>query len=206
MNAEVQIQSREVELASLSQLIPHPKNMHEHSDEQIARLCKLIEYQGFRNPVIVQRGTNLIVAGHGRCLAAKELGMEKVPVLYQEFQDEAQLYAYIVSDNAIGKDTWATLDFSKINADIVDLGPELDIEMLGIKDFHIDPADAELPDLGDGSDPDIQQVSFTLSNEQKDFLDQAMDKAKQHLDCSDEINQNKNGNVLAAIVKHYVNS
>lgn len=193
-------------MVSVDALIPHPKNMHNHPPEQIERLCKLIEYQGFRTPLTVQKGTNLIVTGHGRLMAAKKLGMEKVPVTYQEFDDEAQLYAHIVADNAIGKDTWATLDLSQINLDIQDLGPELDIDMLGLKDFHIEPMDAELPDLGDGSDPDIQQVTFTISNEQKDFLDQAMDKAKKELDCSDEINQNQNGNILGAIMRHYVNS
>jgi ParB-like chromosome segregation protein Spo0J len=202
----VQIKSESIELVSVDALIPHPKNMHNHPPEQIERLCKLIEYQGFRTPLTVQKGTNLIVTGHGRLMAAKKLGMEKVPVTYQEFDDEAQLYAHIVADNAIGKDTWATLDLSQINLDIQDLGPELDIDMLGLKDFHIEPMDAELPDLGDGSDPDIQQVTFTISNEQKDFLDQAMDKAKKELDCSDEINQNQNGNILGAIMRHYVNS
>ncbi len=68
----------------------------------------------------------------------------------------------------------------------------------------INPSEVDLPNLGDGSDPDIQQVTFTLSNEQKDILDEAMDKAKKEEDCTDEINQNKNGNILAAILRAYV--
>ena len=143
-------------MVSVDALIPHPKNMHNHPPEQIERLCKLIEYQGFRTPLTVQRGTNLIVTGHGRLMAAKKLGMEKVPVTYQEFDDEAQLYAHIVADNAIGKDTWATLDLSQINLDIQDLGPELDIDMLGLKDFTIEPLDRLEPQSDEDAVPEVE--------------------------------------------------
>lgn len=198
------MENLEVKYVGIDSLLPHPKNMHSHSPEQIERLSKIIEYQSFRTPITVQNGTNLVVCGHGRLLAAKNLGYTKVPVIYQEFKSEEQLYAHMVADNAIGKDSWAKLDLSQINKDIVDLGPDLDIDLLGLKDFVIEPLDAVLPDLGDGSDPDIQQVTFTLSNEQKDFLDEAMEKAKSELNCSDEINQNQNGNILGAIMRHYV--
>lgn len=154
----MQIKSESIELVSVDALIPHPKNMHNHPPEQIERLCKLIEYQGFRTPLTVQRGTNLIVTGHGRLMAAKKLGMEKVPVTYQEFDDEAQIYAHIVADNAIGKDTWATLDLSQINLDIQDLGPELDIDMLGLKSFKVDPID----NLDLNQEPKLDEIKTTM--------------------------------------------
>jgi DNA modification methylase len=133
----IKIQSKEIQEVSVNSLAPHPKNMNKHSDEQIERLCKIIEYQGFRNPLIVQKGTNLVVAGHGRIMAAKKLGIEKVPVMYQEFESEEQLYAAIVSDNSIA--SWAELDLSMVNAELENLGPDLDIDLLGIKDFVIEP-------------------------------------------------------------------
>ena len=200
----MEIRSKEIEMVSINTPVPYEKNMHIHTDEQIDRLVKLIEYQGFRNPLVLQKGTNRIAAGHGRLEAAKKMGMKDVPVIYQEFESEEQFYAYVVSDNAIGKNDWAKLDYAKINVDLMDLGPDLDIDLLGLKDFSIEPMDAEFPDLGDGSDPDIQQVTFTISNEQRDFLDQAMSKARKELDCTDEINKNSNGNTLGAIAKHYV--
>lgn len=125
-----EIKSTSIDMVSVNELIPHPKNMHEHPSEQIDRLCKIIEYQGFRTPLTVQKGTNLIVTGHGRLMAAKQLGMSEVPVSYQEFDSEEMLYAHVVADNAIGKDTWASLDLSKINVD-----------MLGLKDFVVEPMD-----------------------------------------------------------------
>lgn len=137
-----EIKSVDITMVSVSELVPHPKNMHDHPAEQIDRLCKIIEYQGFRTPLTVQKGTNLIVTGHGRLMAAKQLGMADVPVSYQEFDSDEQIYAHIVADNAIGKDTWATLDLSQINTDIIEFGPELDIDMLGLKDFTIEPLDS----------------------------------------------------------------
>lgn len=151
----MEIKAKEIEIVPIASLVPHPKNMHSHSDEQIDRLVKLIEYQGMRNPVIVQKGTNQIVAGHGRVLALKKMGEEKCPVIYQEFDSDAQLYAYIVSDNAIGKDTWATLDLSQINTEMLDLGPDFDIDLLGIKDFVIEPIEKFEPQGDEDAVPEV---------------------------------------------------
>ena len=150
-----------VEYVNIDALVPHPKNCHNHSDDQIDRLCDIIKYQSFRNPVTVQKGTNLIVCGHGRTMAAKKLGMDKVPVIYQEFESEAQLYAHLVADNAIGKDSWASLDLSKINMDILDLGPDLDIEMLGLKDFEVEPLDRLDPQTDEDAVPEVKEEAVT---------------------------------------------
>lgn len=143
------IKSNEIEMVSIDTPVPYEKNMHVHTDEQIERLIKLIEYQGFRNPLILQKGTNRIAAGHGRLEAARKMGMKEVPVIYQEFESEEQFYAYVVSDNAIGKDSWAKLDLAKINNDFIDFGPELDVEMLGLKNFEIVMPDFEPGTLED---------------------------------------------------------
>ena len=147
-----------VDFVNTNSLIPHPKNMHEHSSDQIDRLCKIIEYQGFRTPLTVQKGTDLIVCGHGRLLAAKQLGMKEVPVIYQEFESEAQLYAHIVADNAIGKDTWATLDLAKINLEIKEL--DLDTELLGLKDFEVEIEQLE-PQLDEDEVPEVPKEPVT---------------------------------------------
>jgi ParB-like chromosome segregation protein Spo0J len=155
---EIKIQSENIELVETSELVRHPKNMHQHSEDQIERLSKLIDYQGWRVPLIVEKGTNYIVAGNGRHMVAEKKGIKKVPVIYQEFESEAQLYAFIVSDNAIGKDTWATLDLSQINLDIQDLGPELDIDMLGLKSFKVDPID----NLDLNQEPRVDEIKTTM--------------------------------------------
>ena len=168
----MQIKSDQIELVSVGSLINHPKNNNKHSKEQIDRLAKLIEYQGFRNPLVVQKGTNLIVAGHGRLEAAKKLGMKQVPVTYQEFDSEAQLYAYLTSDNAIA--SWAELDLSMVNSEILDMGPDLDIDMLGIKDFTIEPFEKfEMEDelRDDMNKKFILEITFPNDMEMMDIHD-----------------------------------
>lgn len=197
----MEIRSKEIQLVDTSRLVLNPKNNNKHPPEQIERLAKLIQFQGFRNPVVVSNRTGFVVAGHGRIEAAKKIGMNLVPVMYQDFENEAQEYAYLTSDNAIA--SWAELDLSAVNTEMLDLGPDFDVDLLGIKDFVIEPMDGVLPNLS-GEDPDCQQVTFVLSNEQKDLLDEAIAKAKKEEDCTDELNQNSNGNALAAILKRYV--
>lgn len=157
----IEIKSEEITLVELSKLVPYEKNMHIHTPEQIDRLCDLIRYQGFRDPLIVQRGTNRVAAGHGRMEAAKKLGLKQVPVVYQEFESEEQFYAFVVSHNAIGKDEWAKLDLVKINVDFLDLGPDLDIDMLGLKDFVIEPLDKLDPQCDEDEVPEVKHDSVT---------------------------------------------
>ncbi len=128
-----------VKMVPLDELSPHPKNPNQHTKEQIERLAKIIEYQGFRNPVKVSTASGYITAGHGRLEAAKLLGMKEVPVDYQHYEDEAQEYADLVADNAIAE--WSSLDLSSINTDIGDLGPDFDVEFLGLMNFEVVAAD-----------------------------------------------------------------
>lgn len=67
--------------------------------------------------------------------------MKAVPVVYQGFDSEEAEYAFIQADNAIA--LWAELDLSGINEDIGELGPDFDIDLLGIKNFEIDVADKD---------------------------------------------------------------
>lgn len=125
------------ELVPIHKIQEHPKNPHKHSPEQIERLAKLIDFQGIRHPIIISKRSGFVIAGHGRLMALKKLNVEKVPVDYQDFKNEAQEYSFIVSDNAIGKDEWAILDLGDINQAILDHNIDLDIDMLGIKSFNL---------------------------------------------------------------------
>lgn len=128
----------DVKWVSINELKPHPDNPNTHSDEQIQTLANILKYQGFRSPLVVSNRSGYITVGHGRLEAAKLNKWTKVPVSYQDYDDYDQEYSHIVSDNAIAD--WAHLDLAKINAELEKLGP-MDIELLGIKDFEIEPLD-----------------------------------------------------------------
>lgn len=141
--SEIKIRADDIVTVAVSDIKPNPKNMNQHPADQIDRLCKIIEYQGFRTPLIISKQSGFLVAGHGRLEAAKKLKLSHLPVIYQDFVDQDQEYAAMVSDNSIA--SWAELDFSAINAELDKLGP-FDIDLLGIKNFKIDCAG--LPDVG----------------------------------------------------------
>ncbi len=129
------------ELIDPKSLKQHPKNRNKHSKEQIDRLCKILEYQGWRYPIKVSKRSGLITSGHGRLMAALKMGLTEVPVCYQDYDSDEQEYADLQADNAIA--SWSELDLSGINLDIQDLGPDFDIDLLGIKNFTIDVAEKE---------------------------------------------------------------
>lgn len=124
------------ELVAISDVKAHPKNANRHPEEQIERLSKILQYQGFRYPVKVSRQSGYITSGHGRVLAAQLNGWDKVPVSYQDYESPEQELADLHADNAIA--SWAELDLSKINLQIPDLDPSFSLDMFGIQDFTLD--------------------------------------------------------------------
>lgn len=133
------IKSNEIKLVNINDIQPNNKNRNYHSEEQIDRLVEIIKYQGFRSPLIISNRSGILVSGHGRLLAARKLGLAKLPVIYQDFDSEEQEYAAGISDNSIT--SWSQLDLSGINFDITDLGPDFDLDLLGIRNFHVDVND-----------------------------------------------------------------
>lgn len=132
----MEIKSKLIEILKIEEIKPSPKNRNKHSKEQIERLAKIIQYQGFRIPLVISNRSGFLVAGNGRLEAAKLLGFKELPVTFQDFENEDQEYAAQVSDNAIA--IWAELDFSGINLDLQNLGPDFDLDLLGLKDFSLD--------------------------------------------------------------------
>lgn len=137
--SEIVVRSEKIVMVPLSEIKLNPKNRNKHPKEQIDQLINIIKYQGFRRPVTISNRTGNLSCGEGRYLAAKKLKMEKIPAIYQDYDSEEQEYADGIADNAIDK--WADLDLSSINNDFTDMGPDFDIDLLGIKGFEIDVAD-----------------------------------------------------------------
>lgn len=124
---------------NIKDLKPHPKNRNKHPKDQIERLAEILKYQGWRYPIKVSKLSGFITSGHGRLMAAKLLKETHVPVVYQEYVDETQEYADLTADNSVA--SWSELELGMVNLDIIDLGPDFDVDLLGIKDFTIEVAD-----------------------------------------------------------------
>jgi hypothetical protein len=88
-------------MVPIGDLKPHPQNPNTHSETQIATLADLITSIGWRFPIVVSNRSGYIIAGHARLAAAFRLGLEKVPVDYQDFATEADEITQLLADNKI---------------------------------------------------------------------------------------------------------
>lgn len=81
-------------------LIPYARNSRTHTDEQIAQIAASIKEFGFTNPILIG-ADDVIIAGHGRLLAAQKLGLKEVPVIRLPHLTETQRRALVIADNKI---------------------------------------------------------------------------------------------------------
>ena len=90
-----------IEYRSIDLLIPYARNAKQHSDAQVAQIAASIREFGWGAPILID-GQNNVIAGHGRLLAARKLGMSEVPVVPMDHLTDTQRRALILADNKIG--------------------------------------------------------------------------------------------------------
>lgn len=111
--------------ATVDSLIPYARNSRTHSDEQVAQIAASIREFGFTNPVLVD-GEGGIIAGHGRVMAARKLGMTEVPVIELAHLTDTQRRAYVIADNKLAlnagwDDEMLRVEFDGLKANGFDL-------------------------------------------------------------------------------------
>lgn len=119
----------------VSKLIPYASNSRTHSDAQVAQIAGSIKEFGFTNPVLID-GDNGIIAGHGRVLAARLLGMETVPTIELTGLTKTQIKAYIIADNKLALN--AGWDMELLTLEMVGLRDEgFDLSLIGFDDDEL---------------------------------------------------------------------
>lgn len=145
----------EVTYRKVEDLIPYARNARTHSDEQVARIASSIKEFGWTNPIIID-GENGIVAGHGRTLAARKLGLEEVPCIELKNLTETQKRAYILADNRLALDAgWDNEMLALELGDLKDAG--VDLELTGFSDEELDELLATPTDSTDGSEDEAPE-------------------------------------------------
>ncbi len=120
----------------LESLIPYARNARTHSDAQVAQIAASIREFGFTNPILVD-GENGVIAGHGRVLAARKLGMATVPVIELAGMSEAEKRAYILADNKLAENAgWDRELLGLELGDLASLG--FDLSLTGFGEDEID--------------------------------------------------------------------
>ena len=130
----------------LDRLLPYAANARTHSDDQVAQIAGSIAAFGFNVPCLVdERG--VLIAGHGRLLAARQLGLETVPVIRLEHLSEAQARAFRIADNRIAEN--AGWDDELLGAEFHWLHEEAEFD-LDLTGFTLDEIAARLTAFDDG--------------------------------------------------------
>ncbi len=138
-------------------LIPYARNARTHNDEQITQIAASIREFGFMNPVLID-GQNNIIAGHGRVLAARKLGLKEVPCVIHDHLTETQRKAYILADNKLALN--AGWDDEVLRIELQELGDMgFDVELTGFTEMDLSSCD--LPPIVDNSGNDDDRGNRT---------------------------------------------
>lgn len=142
----------DVEMLAVDQLIPYENNPR-HNDHAVEHVKNSIKEFGFKVPIIIDKD-NIIVAGHTRLKASKELGLDVVPVIRANDLSDDQINAYRLADNKTSE--LAEWDFDALEAELgtidIDMGefgfgellPDIDID--GIFEDHVPDVENDQPD------------------------------------------------------------
>lgn len=163
----------EIKYRKVEDLIPYARNSRVHSDAQVAQIAASIREFGFRTAVLVD-GENGIIAGHGRVLAARKLGMEEVPTVEGSDMSETQRRAYVIADNKIALNAeWdkemLMLEVKDLEDAGVDIGilafdpSELNANVVDYSVLDDEDVTTQVTQLNDGTRKAIQ-IEFELEH------------------------------------------
>ena len=146
--------ARRIEIWPIDRLVPYARNARTHSPEQVAQIAASIVEFGFVNPILVDSNAG-IIAGHGRLLAARKLGLPEAPVVVLDHLTETQRRAYIIADNKLALN--AGWDEKVLAAELRELeGEGLDLAVVGFSDEELESLLVE-PEVPDDAEEDVPE-------------------------------------------------
>ncbi|WP_066018758.1 ParB/Srx family N-terminal domain-containing protein [Endozoicomonas atrinae] len=190
----------------VADLIPYINNSRIHSDDQVLQICSSIKEFGFTNPVLIDE-ENGVIAGHGRIMAAKKLGMDKVPCIILAGLSEAQKKAYVITDNQLSLTSSWNMETLALEVEALQ-AEDFDLNILGFSDeemnnlvISFDADEVPPPELASGEKDTLRQCTFTLTDEQYETVMASIAKAKELGPFGETGNENGNGNGLARVAE-----
>lgn len=196
-----------VERRPIAELVPYARNARTHSDAQVDQIAASMREWGWTNPVLIDEQSG-IIAGHGRILAAQKLGVTEAPCMVAAGWSESAKRAYVIADNKLALNAgWdedmLALELSGVSED------GFDVSITGFDDQELrdllgKAGEEDLPDLGEGGKETPSQMTFTVTQEQAEQVNQALEVAKGMGPFTDTGNENSNGNALARIAETFL--
>ena len=180
----------EIIYKKVQDLIPYINNSRTHSEEQVNQIVASINEFGFTNPLLIDEKDN-IIAGHGRLMASKKLGMEQVPCIVLKGLTEAQKKAYIIADNKMALNAGWDDELLKIELENL---KELDFD-LELTGFDVD----ELDDILGKNEEETEIVEDEVPDvpeEPKAKLGDIYQLGNHRLMCGDSTNADDVGKLM----------
>lgn len=158
--------------SSLEKLHLDPRNPRIHSPRQIKQIAKSIQAFGFNVPILVDRDGK-ILAGHGRYLAAQQLGLTEVPIISLEHLNPAQAQAFAIADNKLTENaTWNDALLGEIFNDLANLDLSFDLDVTG---FSMGEIDLRIEGINDGANTPDPADSIPLPDSAQSAVTQPAD-------------------------------
>lgn len=126
----------EIITLKLDEIVPYENNAKEHPQWQVDQIAKSIQEFGFNDPIAVN-GNKVIIEGHGRFLAAKELGMKELPCIILDNLTEEQERAYIIAHNKLTMNTGFDLEVLEYELNALKV-EDFDLELTGFDEVEIE--------------------------------------------------------------------
>jgi ParB-like chromosome segregation protein Spo0J len=161
-------QPKKIITKSIDDLLPYINNARTHSDEQVSQIAASIKEFGFNNPVLISDDGS-IIAGHGRVMAAKKLGLTELPCLELSHLSDIQRKAYILADNKLALNSSWDYDLLKLELHEIN-DSDFKIDLIGfksdeLKSIMFDEVDENEPDEFKGDVENKWQILLVYENE-----------------------------------------
>ena len=183
----------------INKIKPYGKNAKTHPDEQVQLIANSIKEFGFKTPIVVDENF-VIIQGHGRLKASHSLGLKTVPCIVADELSKEQVKMLRLADNKVAESEW---DLELLDYELIDLSEDFTISDFG---FSFGDDEDFTVDLPSGDREPIRNMTFTVSDEQHELIEQVLKDAKLYpLADPAGINENSNGNALYYICEVFKN-
>lgn len=158
----------QIEYRHIDSLTPWHNNARRHSDEQVEQIARSIRAFGWTNPVLIDE-EDRILAGHGRVMAARLLGIHDVPCLRLDYLDDDAKRAYIMADNQLALQ--AGWDIELLRSELLDLKEVgFDIDLIGFDDAELNSIFSGDVKSKDSEDPPAEFSLKVWSKDEAEVL------------------------------------
>jgi DNA modification methylase len=185
-----------VERRAIGALVPYARNARTHSDAQVAQIAASIREWGWTTPVLID-GDGILIAGHGRVLAAQQLGILEVPVMVASGWSKAQIAAYRLADNKLALNAGWDSELLRLELGELDLGG-FDLALTGFGSDELAGLLGSTEGLTDPDDvPEVQEAAVTVAGD-------VWLLGRHRLLCGDSTDADAVAAVLAGVVRPHL--